>query len=368
MIPTLLPCYAAPDRDLAAALVAFLERGADVRVFFGEGEMRPGENLAAKAREARMADIVVPLLSRYSVPSRWPRAQWEGALIDEPKAEGVRIGFVRCDDSVPLKALAPQFDGRSLGGRRELKRWIRDRAASYVPPDTPPCPELSADLEILGIALADRPGSETVAGANLAFEFARVSGADFDEILRLECGDRTLTALAGDLTAQLGLRLDGELESNLERLRDFCSARRFLLLLDGVRSPAAHELVFGGRCSTLLCTEPGPPDGSPEEDSLRTAQRVLLRAESADFQEVCRMARMGRGLLRDQGRIAEIYELMQQWRAAAESRGDRSVMDESSRETVWILEGWGRFDEARRLERRRVAECGAQMLLPLVDF
>ena len=368
MTPTLFPCYAAPDRDLAAALVAFLERSADVRVFFGEGEMRPGEDLAAKAREARMADIVVLLLSQNSVPAPWPRAQWEGALIDEPRAEGVRIGFVRCDDYGPPRVLAPQFDCRSLGGQREFKRWIRDRVASYVPPETPPCPELPADLEVLGAALADRPGSETVASANLAFEFARVSSADFDEIFRLECGDRTLTALAGDLAAQLGLRLDGELESNLARLRDFCSARRFLLLLDGVRSPAAHELIFGGRCSTLLCTEPGPPGGPPEEEPLRTAQRVLLEAESAGFPEVCRLARIGRRLLRDQGRIAEMYELMQQWHAAAESRGDRSALDESSREMVWILEGWSRFDEARRLEYRRAAEYGAQMLLPLGGF
>ena len=89
-----------------------------MRVFFGEGEMRPGEDLAAKAREARMADIVVPLLSRNSVPVPWPRSQWEGALIDEPKAEGVRIAFLRCADYTPPRVLAPQFDGRSLKGWR----------------------------------------------------------------------------------------------------------------------------------------------------------------------------------------------------------------------------------------------------------
>jgi hypothetical protein len=353
---------------LAGALAAFLERSADLRVFLGEGEMRPGEDLAAKARDARMADVVVPLLSRSSVPTPWPRAQWEGALIDEPRAEGVRIAFVRCDECVPPRVLSPQFDGRSPGGWRELKRWIRDRAASYVPPETPPCPELAADLEALSAALADRTGSVTAASANLAFEFARASAADFDEILRLECGDRTLAALAGDLAAQLGLRLEGELESNLARLRDFCSARRFLLLLDGVRSAAAaQEFVFGGRCSTLLCAEPGPT-GRPAEEPLQTAQRVLRDAKNAGFEEVCQCARIGRRLLRDQGRMAEMYELMEQWRAAAEARGDLSILDESSREMVWILEGWGRYDEARRLEYHRVAECGEQMFLPLGGF
>jgi hypothetical protein len=365
--PTLFPCYAAPDRDLAAALAAFLERGADVRIFLGEGEMRPGEDLAYKAREARMADIVVPLLSRNSAPAPWPRSQWEGALIDEPKAEGVRICFVRCDDYVPPRVLAPQFDGRTLGGSRELKRWVRDRIAPCALPEIPPSPESPANLEFLSAALADRSGCETVASASLAFEFARVSSADFDEIFRLECGDRTLAALAGDLAAQLGLRLEGDLESNLARLGDFCSARRFLLLLDGVRSSVAREFIFGGRCSTLLCAEAGPPGAAPV-DALTTAQRVLLDAKNVNFEEVCRSARMGRRLLRDQGRLAEMYEIMQQWRAAAESRGDLPGLDESSRELVWILEGWGRYDEARRLEYRRVAECGEQMVLPLGDF
>jgi len=31
---------------------------------------------------------------------------------------------------------------------------------------------------------------------------------------------------------------------------------------------------------------------------------------------------------------------------------------------VWVLEGWGRFTEAARLESRRVAEFGEQMALP----
>ena len=255
--------------------------------------MRPGEDLAAKAREARMADIVVPLLSRNSVPVPWPRTDWQGALVDEPRSEGVRIAFVRCDDYTPPRVLGPQFDGRSLGGWRGLKRWIRDRVATYVPPETAPCPELSADLEALIAALADRPGSETVASASLAFEFARVSAADFDEILRLECGGRTLAALAGDLAAQLGLRLEGDLETNLARLRDFCAARRFLLLLDGVQSAARREFVFGGWSSTLFCAEPGPAGGFTGEDAVRTAQRVLLNSESAAFAEVCEMARAG---------------------------------------------------------------------------
>ncbi len=62
--------------------------------------------------------------------------------------------------------------------------------------------------------------------------------------------------------------------------------------------------------------------------------------------------------------FAELFELMEQWRAAAEERGERAAVDESAREMVWILEGWGMTEEARRLEIHRAAEFEDQMMLP----
>ena len=73
--PTIFPCYAAADRAIAERLAALLERGADVRVFLDEGQLAEGADLAEKAREARMADIVLVLFSRNSLASRWPRTQ-----------------------------------------------------------------------------------------------------------------------------------------------------------------------------------------------------------------------------------------------------------------------------------------------------
>jgi len=91
LTPTLFPCYAAADRQTAASLAAFLEAGAGVRVLLAEGEIRPGEDLVQKAREARMADLILVLFSRHSLPSPWPRYKWEAALQTEPLAENVRI-------------------------------------------------------------------------------------------------------------------------------------------------------------------------------------------------------------------------------------------------------------------------------------
>ena len=372
--PAVFLCYAAADRALAADIAAFLERGADVRVFLEEGEMQAGGDLAAKAREGRMADVVLVLFSRSAMPSRWPRAQWEGPLVTEPAAEGVRIGFVKCDDCVPPPVLKPRFDydGLNLGGLRKLKRWVRDRAATWRPPEHAPAAlyeggyeggrqgRLEADLEILGIAIADRPGTETIAGVRLAFEFVQAFGEDFDEVFRLQLAGRTLAALAGDLATQLGMWLDGDLPSNLERLREFCSSRRFLVLMDGVHEPAP-ELIFGGRCSTLLVSEAGPEANA---DPLRPIQRALGSPDSTlEWAERSAMARLGRRLAREQGRMAECFELMQQWHAAAEEQDDRAVLSESAREMVWILEGWGRTEEAERLENRRATEFDEQMRL-----
>ena len=100
LTPSVFPCYAAADREVAAGVAAFLERGADVRLFLDEGEMRPGEDLAGKAREARMADVVLVLFSRNSMPSRWPRSEWEDALCTEPAAELTRIGRASCRERV----------------------------------------------------------------------------------------------------------------------------------------------------------------------------------------------------------------------------------------------------------------------------
>jgi hypothetical protein len=254
-----------------------------------------------------------------------------------------------------------------LKSLRELKRWARrqeprHREPAYIPPPAPTCGGQDADLEVLGIAIADRAGAETVASLGLALEFVRAYREDFDEVFLLESGDRSVTALAGDLGTQLGLRLEGDLDRNLERLRDFCSARRFLVLLADVRTADAHELIFGGRCSTLISTGGGL---EPSSDALRRIQQTFASLDTAtSWTELCELARTGRRLTQEQGRIAECYELMQMWHAAADIRGDRKVLDESTREMVWILEGWGREEQARSLDCRRAAEFDDQMQLP----
>jgi TIR domain len=355
--PTVFLCHASADRETARAVADFLEKGAEVRVLRDEGEMLPDEDLAGAARRARMADIVIVLFSRDSLPPRWPRAQWEDALVNEPREENVRIAFFKCDDCVPPKVLQHVFERKQV---RELKRWVRARAAAFEPPEDARYPD--ADLEWLGVALADRAGVEYVDDTALAFEFVRAYREDFDEVFVLDCeaGGRTLAALAGDLASQLGLRLEGDLEQNVSRLREFCAERRFLLILDDAAGEGPEHLQFGGRCSTLISSGRRPVGSA---DPLRQAQAALANP-AGPWDEICRHARLGRRLTREQGRIAECYELMQLWHCEAEEQEDRAALEESAREIVWILEGWGRTEEAHRLEYRRATEFDDQMMLP----
>jgi hypothetical protein len=344
---TLFPCYSPGDRELARAVADFLQRGADVNVFLEDGEIREGEDILSKARDARTADLVLVLFSRESMPGRWRREQWQPALIDEPAEEKVPIAFLRCDDCIPPKVLTPTFGPRQF---RELKRWVR----GHVPESS----RSDGELDLLGIAVADRPGTELASSAEIAAEFAREFRQDFDAVMTLQCGTRSSAALAGDLGAQLGLRLEGPLPENLERLTEFCSSRRFLIVLEEVPELIPHEFVFGGRCSTVAS-----PDGRTREaDPIRDAQRIVAGPDTR-WPELCAAARLGRRLLRDSGRMAELHELMVQWHSAAEDEVDRQALDESAREIVWILEAWGRSEEAQTLEFDRACRFDDQMPL-----
>jgi hypothetical protein len=304
------------------------------------------------------------LFSRNSLPSPWPRYKWEAALQTEPLEENVRMGFLKCDDCVPPRVLAPQFDvaGLPLPALRRLKRWVR--AGTYTEPAVH-YPELAQQIESLGAAIADRAGAAEVDRAVLALEFARVFREDFDEVVRLECGGRSLAALAGDLAAQLGLCLDGDLEANLARLRSFCSARRYLLWLEGASADEADRLAPGRGSSTLISTEPRA-EAPPDDGSLRDIQHIFQHPGMVDdWAELCRLARQGLRLAGEQGRLAESFELLEKWHALAEALADRRILEESAREMVWILEGWDRLEEARRLEYRRATQYDDQMALPI---
>lgn len=306
--------------------------------------MEAGGDLVAKARDGRMADIVVVVLSPDSVPAKWVRAEWEEAFIAGPTHDGVRIGFIqRAECRFPEILRRHAF----FRDRRALKRWIRtgERSAGSHP----------AHLETLVAALADQPGTCV---SDLANDFVEHCAGDFDAVCWLRCGDRTLAQLAGDLGSQLGLKLEGEPIANAERIRRFCHNRRFLIVLEDFRTSEARELVCEGRSSTLRTQSP-VRDYRPT--GLAEIQQEFARAFPVDWTAACALARRGVRLAREQDRVAEAFELMCTLYEAAKLRDDARITEEAAREQIWILEHWDRLEEAARL-RRELANHAARQL------
>ena len=54
--------------------------------------------------------------------------------------------------------------------------------------------------------------------------------------------------------------------------------------------------------------------------------------------------------------------MMERWRELADMEGDDDAYDEAGRELVWILEAWGRTEEAELIDIRHRTEFVQQML------
>jgi hypothetical protein len=78
-----------------------------------------------------------------------------------------------------------------------VKRWLRGSEAGE-----PPAAEFRAGLEVPGIAIADRPGTETVRVSRRPANSPAPVAANFDAVLHLDCTTGTLADMAGDLAVQ----------------------------------------------------------------------------------------------------------------------------------------------------------------------
>jgi hypothetical protein len=496
-MPKVFPCYSTADRELAHELAAFLERGAGVEVLLEEGEMPPGGDLIAKVEEGLAADVVLVLLSPESVPPRWVLERWRSAFWEQAAAVGTSLATLLCRDAKFPDLLRRKsfFDLRHnrLAAFRAIKRWLMNlsplpRKAPFAPARQPSFGGRDAELETLCVLLADTPGmaaleaGEAAGKTALAVEFARRHLEDFDAVFWLTCGHRSAAALAGDLAAQLDVRLDRDLESNLNELRRLCARYRCLLVLDDALASTAALLAPRGRTSVLITARTGDlsaalsatpvplapfvqdvsrladtirnlerpaqrllsamcacaPSGFPLDMAVRTAdaepdeareivthfvlqnilaplddngprflvpaavrERAALRGDGGrwaryhalaaaglfgaqdvtanltahwpdlqhafastletDWPLASKLARRALTWAKAQDRLAEAFEILRDWRGAAERHGDRRVLEDCAWEQIWILEHWGHASDARELDTLRREQYADQM-------
>ena len=315
---SLFLAHAEPDQAFARRLAAFLEFGCDVSCAQSDGLMRPGQDLIDKAAEGFTAHSLVLLLSKASCPTLWPRRRWEPVLFEEARNAGVDLLTVLVEDC-PYPALLRRRNfvdatGDPLAGMRLVKRWIWRKTLG---PERALLTYFSADLENMYRRLADRSGLLEASGP-AALRFMKEAGQEFEAVLRVLCHRRSLAQIAGDLGAQLGLRLEGTAEENCRIIRTLLSRRRCLLALDSPAAGPLAELVSPGRSSTLITREAATAPDIPD------------------------CAEYTRWLLAER-RYAEAYEALYRLLQAG------IATEYCARELTWICEQWGRIEEANSL-------------------
>ena len=88
----------------------------------------------------------------------------------------------------------------------------------------------------------------------LALEYAYQYQRDLASVHWLPCHGRSLVQIAGELTIQLGLKLEGDVDTIVRELNGHSARKRCLLILDNVEDDAPAQLLPGGRTSVLITT------------------------------------------------------------------------------------------------------------------
>ncbi len=101
------------------------------------------------------------------------------------------------------------------------------------------------------VPLLGMPGLGKTSLANV---FAHRQQNDFDGVFWINCAGQLLSACAVELASQLGVRPEGEPQSQLREIRHLCAERHYLLVLDNVESNEIRDLIPGGRCAVLITT------------------------------------------------------------------------------------------------------------------
>jgi tetratricopeptide (TPR) repeat protein len=306
--------HSSKDKPFVRELAGFLRRDEAIRVWLDETRMEPGDNVVDEIEAGLDADVVLLILSPDSVNSRWVGKEWTAAFWQQAntgKPKVVSVLYREC--RIPrLLANGLRFDLRTNQpeGFRAIRSWLLgEQPVRLRPNHAPPRPPLFIGREDQLRNLRERlalPGTLVhVLGMPergktlLALEFAHRFQQDFEAVYWLSCQIGNLAALAGELSRQLGLKLEGDLDQVASELRDFCAGRRCLVVLDGVEDESPAPLIPGGSASVLITTrrdnlpflrdlQPEPLPLFTEAQCFELFQKVIGETEVERHRDVCR--------------------------------------------------------------------------------
>lgn len=353
--------YAEPDAALAQAFGDYLERNCLVRID-SAARITDASPLLEVVERALGSDVLILFLSPHAVPRRLERAEWE-PLFNEALEGRTRFAYVTLAECPFPKVLLRNnvFDSAAA-----VKRWIFSLDPPAERPNTVPARALvDCDVKPLWEALADRPGTAHAA-SDMAHTFAVKADAEFEGIFWVECRGATVAGVAGEIGAQLGLRLPDDVQRNLEQIGRVLNSRRCLVVLEGAAPEVAAEVCIEDRTSWLLADAPAPAavtvtsaEGQlaalsswvtagrevPHSGEIRTTLEGLT-GRPEHWITTCQFARAAIAYYKFHERFAEAFESVEMVLQAAVRVQDREAAIEFARERGWILEGWGRREDS----------------------
>jgi hypothetical protein len=327
---------------------------------------------------ALSSDICLLLLSPDSIPGVWSRQQWEPVLVEQPRELGSALAFVLVRPcGFPQVLRKSRFFDLSVdvrGGRRKLRQWLveqmplkRDRV-EVLPPRSGVCDLVSGNADLEDQVL-DKPGICFDVPRESALSFAHAHRRNFEGVFWFDCLERDRAGVMGDTAHALGLKLTGPVGENAVALQEFCAGPRCLFVFDALAAEHREVVAFGGRASVIFTKLAGEPAcfltltdtvelfsrwrTEPKEclRHLRDADRNLRALRTTSPAETALAAKtLGTyvfGLLRQQERLAEAYEVVQILSKLAWEEGDATDLRRWEWEKSWIRESWGEVASAR---------------------
>ena len=275
-------CCSPADQEVAAAITARLEHGAEVTVALDDSEP---ESAAVKWKWGRSCAAILLLLSPEAVPPRVSRADW-GELLDHIASNAdPPIGSLLVRGCGYPRLLERRHFFRWDGGPREALRAIEKWALrlhrlpqqpSFVPAQLPWFEGRARELDLLWETLVDRAGTAVVVNpaaasgkTSLAQEFSRRAGAHFRDLLWVACGDRSPASIVADLAQQIGAECQGEAGEAFAGLVDLAGRHRVLLVLDDLQPILAVPADSQGRASVLVTTRSTQVEAPPAAQVIR---------------------------------------------------------------------------------------------------
>ena len=261
--------HSSQDKPFVHMLADELEAGGEIKVWLDEREIGYGENIVLKIEEGLDANVVLLILSPDSVDSKWAKEEWTAAYWEQVNSQHTRFAGVLYRDCQLPRLLANKnyFDLRTnqTEGFRKIKTWLLGQRPPvppvvHLPQRSPLFIGREPEIEELRRQLKE-PGSVAyvsgLAGrgkTTLALEYAHRYQRDYEAVHWLPCQGRTLVQIAGELTWQLGLKLEGDLDTIVRELNGHCARKRCLLVLDNVEDDTPARLLPAGRTSVLITT------------------------------------------------------------------------------------------------------------------